>query len=86
MGSCETRLCLPFYTRRQAEARGSAEAEWCSGGGRAGAVLFPVDKIKDAHVAVLRRGRHGALGSGNCLLLLSLQAFFGGILTPWRRE
>lgn len=39
-------------------------------------MLFPMDKIKDAPVAVLRRGRQGVPGASNCLLLLSLQAYW----------
>lgn len=39
-------------------------------------MLFPVDKIKDGRVAALRRGRQGVLGANNCLLLLSLQAYW----------
>lgn len=73
MGSCKTVFTFPHPS--PAEARGSAEAEQRARG-TANAVLFPVDKIKDAHVAVLGRGRHRVLGSSNCLLLLSLQAYW----------
>lgn len=39
-------------------------------------MLFQVDKLKDACVAVLRRGRQGVLGASNSLLLLSLWAYW----------
>lgn len=73
MGSRETVFTFPDPSAPQ--ARGSAEAEQRAGG-TASTVLFLVDKIKDACVAIRRRGRHGALGSSNCLLLLSLQAYW----------
>lgn len=73
MGSRETVFTFPHPS--PAEARGSAQAEQ-GAGGAASAEQFPVDKIKDAHVTVLGRGRHRVLGSSNCLLLLSLQAYW----------
>lgn len=69
MGSSETVFTFPRPS--PAPARGPAEA-----GATESAVLFPVDKIKDACVAVLRRGRQGVRGASNCLLLLSLQAYW----------
>lgn len=72
MGSSETVFTFPQPSPE--EAGGSAEAEQRAGG-TARALLFAADKIKDACVAALRRGRHGVLGSSNCLLLLSLQAY-----------
>lgn len=69
MGSPETVFMFPQPS--PAAARGPAEA-----GATESAVLFPVDKIKDACVAVLGRGRQGVRGVSNCLLLLSLQAYW----------
>ena len=61
-----------------------------SAGGAEGAAIFPVDKIEDACVAVLRRGRDGSGGASYWLAEIACyycpSGLIGGILTPWKQE
>lgn len=74
MGSC---CCCCVYLSTPIAGGGSRglPGPEQSAGGTAGAELFPADKIKNTCVAAPACGRHGAPGSSNCLLLLSLQAY-----------
>lgn len=64
-----------IYLSTPMEAQGSAMTQQCATGTER-VMLFPADKIKDAPVAVPRRGKQGFLGASNCLLLLLLPAYW----------